>query len=66
MSGPRALLRWLLWLAVGALLMLRGGTAVTTRDGALLFGPAVFSGAAVVWLFVTIAVVRRRLAQMRK
>ena len=57
------MLRWLLWLTVGALLLFRGGTLVTTRSGALVFGPAVFSGAAVMWLLVTLAVVWRRLVR---
>ena len=57
------MLRWLLWLTVGALLLLRSGTLVTTRSGALIFGPAVFSGVTVMWLLVTLAVVWRRLAR---
>ncbi len=63
MSRGRSVLRWLLWLSVGALLLGRAGTAVTTRDGTLLFGPAVFSAVALMWLFVTLAIVWRRLTR---
>ena len=63
MSRGRAVLRWLLWLTVGALLVLRTGTLLTTRSGALFLGPAVFSGATVMWLFVTVAIIWRRMAR---
>ena len=63
MSRGRSVLRWTLWLTVGALLLLRAGTLVTTGSGALVFGPAVFSAATVMWLFVTLAVVWRRLTR---
>ncbi len=61
----RVVLRLILWLTIGALLLLRAGTAVTTPDGALLLGPAVFSGAALVWLMITLTMLRRRLARTR-
>ena len=44
------MLRWLLWLTVGALLLRRVDTLLTTW-------------ATVMWLFVTFAVVWRRLAR---
>jgi len=63
MSRGRAVLHWLLWLTVGGLRLLRAGTLVTTRSGALIFGPAVFSAATVMWLLVTLTVVWRHLAR---
>jgi hypothetical protein len=59
----RRALRTLLWLAVGALLLFRAGTSVTTSTGSAIFGPAVFSAAAVAWLFITIRIALRRLSR---
>ncbi len=56
----------MLWLTIGALLLLQAGTIVTGRDGELLLGPGVLSGAVLVWLFVTAAVVKRRFTRPRK
>jgi hypothetical protein len=58
--------RWLLWLTIGALLLLQAGTVVTSRDGELLLGPGVLSGAVLVWLFVTAAVLKRRFVRPRE
>ena len=58
--------RWVLWLTIGALLLLQAGTIVTDRDGELLLGPGVLSGAVLVWLFVTAAVVKRRFTRPRE
>ena len=52
--------RWVLWLTIGALLLLQAGTVVTGRDGELMLGPGVLSGAVLVWLFVTVAILKRR------
>ncbi len=57
--------RWLLWLTIGVLLFLQAGTVVTSRDGDLLLGPGVLSGAMLVWLFVTVAIVKRRFLRLR-
>ena len=58
--------RWLLWLTIGALLLLQAGTVVTGRDGALVLGPGVLSGALLVWLFVTVAILKRRFMRSRE
>lgn len=62
----RTILRWLLWLMVGALLLLRSGTAVTTWDGALFLGPALFSAATLMWVFVTTTILWKRLVRSRR
>ena len=66
MLTARVALRTLLWLAVGALLLLRAGTSVTTRTGSAIFGPAVFSAAALVWLFITLRITARWLSRKRR
>ena len=55
--------RWLLWLTIGALLAYHAGAIVITRDGEMLLGPGVLTGALLFWLFVTAAVLRRRFAR---
>jgi len=62
----RTILRWLLWLMIGTLLLLRSGTAVTTRDGALFLGPALFSAATLMWVFVTTTILWKRLVRSRR
>ena len=65
MSRVRTVVRWGLWLTIGLLLTFRGGTTVSTSDGTLLVHPAVFSAAVLVWLFITVAIVRRRWRKIR-
>ncbi len=57
--------RWLLWLTIGALLLYQAGAIVTTRDGQMLLPPGVLTGALLFWLFVTLAVLKRRFMRHR-
>ena len=58
--------RWLLWLTIGALLLYQAGAIVTTRDGQMLLPPGVLTGALLFWLFVTLAVLKRRFTRWRR
>ena len=58
--------RWLLWLTIGALLLYQAGAIVTTRDGQMLLPPGVLTGALLFWLFVTLAVLKRRFMRSRE
>ena len=58
--------RWLLWLTIGALLLNQAGAIVTTRDGEMLLPPGVLTGALLFWLFVTLALLKRRFTQWRR
>ena len=58
--------RWLLWLTIGALLLYQAGAIVTTRDGEMLLPPGVLTGALLFWLFVTLAVLKRRFTRWRE
>ena len=58
--------RWLLWLTIGALLLHQAGAIVTTRDGEMLLPPGVLTGALLFWLFVTLAVLKRRFTRSRE
>ena len=60
MTPRRRLVRWVLWLAVGVLLLMRSGTGIAFRDGGQFIAPSVFSGAALVWFFVTGTILWRR------
>ncbi len=57
--------RWLLWLTIGALLLYQAGAIVTTRDGQMLLPPGVLTGALLFWVFVTLAVLKRRFMRDR-
>ncbi len=57
--------RWLLWLTIGALLLYQAGAIVTTRDGQMLLPPGVLTGALLFWVFVTLAVLKRRFMRHR-
>ena len=60
------IVRWLLWIAIGGLLLFRAGTMVGTADGELVFGPAVFSAGLLIWAFVTATVIWRRVNRRRR
>jgi len=57
--------RWLLCLTLGPLLLSPAGPLVTTRDGQMLLPPGVLTGALLFWLFVTLAVLKRRFTRHR-
>ena len=55
----RRRIRFGLWCAVGALLLLRAGTGVVTTSGTPVIAPGVFDGLFLVWLFVSVALTLR-------
>ena len=55
----RRRIRFGLWCAVGALLLLRAGTGVVTTSGAPVIPHGVFDALFLVWLFVSVGLTVR-------